>query len=98
KSSLVKAGLLPRLAKHVSTVYLEATAGETEARLRRGIGKACPGLPADRGLVEAMADLRRGRALRHGQKVLLILDQLEQWLFARRVEDGDELVDALRQC
>ena len=33
KSSLVKAGLLPRLARRVVSVYVEATAGETEARI-----------------------------------------------------------------
>jgi serine/threonine protein kinase len=33
KSSLVKAGLLPRLAPSVTAVYVEATGGETEARL-----------------------------------------------------------------
>src|SRR5205807_6904275 len=43
KSSLVKAGLLPRLAKDVIVVYLEATAGETEKRLLTGLRKRCPG-------------------------------------------------------
>src|SRR5262249_8268936 len=33
KSSLVKAGLLPRLAKTVTAVHIEATGEETEARL-----------------------------------------------------------------
>src|SRR5262245_42761275 len=33
KSSLMKAGILPFLSEKVSTVYLEATASETEARL-----------------------------------------------------------------
>ncbi len=42
KSSLVKAGLLPRLGKDVLTVYVEATPQDTEARLLRGIRKACP--------------------------------------------------------
>ena len=36
--------------------------------------------------------------LRPGQKVLLVLDQFEQWLHARRGEDNTELVAALRQC
>ena len=36
KSSLVKAGLLPRLGKHVLPVYIEATPEETEARLLQG--------------------------------------------------------------
>ena len=31
-------------------------------------------------------------------KVLLILDQFEQWLFARRGEENTELVAALRHC
>ena len=33
-----------------------------------------------------------------GQKVLLVLDQFEQWLHARRGEENTELVAALRQC
>src|SRR5262249_39962509 len=53
-----------------------------------------PGL----GLVELLAALRRGKALRTGQKVLLVLDQFEQWLFAKRNETDTELVAALRQC
>ena len=36
--------------------------------------------------------------LRPGQKVLLVLDQFEQWLHARRGEQDTELVAALRQC
>ena len=50
KSSLVKAGLLPRLAKHVLTVYIEATPEETEARLLKGLRKACPDLPTEAGI------------------------------------------------
>ena len=98
KSSLVKAGLLPRLGRDVLAVYIEATPEETEARLLRGLCKACPDLPAAAGVVDAMATLRRGRALRPGQKVLLVLDQFEQWLSARRGEEDTELVAALRHC
>src|SRR5262249_2957488 len=98
KSSLVKAGLLPRLAEHGRTIYVEATAEGTEARLLKGLRKHCPDLPDDLGLVEALAELRRGRGVRAGQKVLLVLDQFEQWLHAKRGEDNTELVQALRQC
>jgi formylglycine-generating enzyme required for sulfatase activity len=98
KSSLVKAGLLPRLAPHVVAVYVEATAEDTEARLLKGLRKHCPDLPAGLGLVEALAELRRGRGLPAGKKVLLVVDQFEQWLHARRLEEGPELVQALRQC
>ncbi len=82
KSSLVKAGLLPRLGKHVLPVYVEATPDETEARLLKGLRKVCPELPRGSGLVESLASLRRGRVLPPERKVLLVLDQFEQWLHA----------------
>jgi formylglycine-generating enzyme required for sulfatase activity len=98
KSSLVKAGLLPRLAPSVRAVYVEATADETEARQLKGLRKACPDLPADRDLTQTLAALRRGHGLPAGQKVLLVLDQFEQWLHARRAEESPQLVQALRHC
>ncbi len=98
KSSLVKAGLLPRLGKHVLTVYIEATPEETEARLLKGLRRACPELSRGLGLVDSLAYMRRGRILRPERKVLLVLDQFEQWLHARRGEENTELIAALRQC
>jgi serine/threonine protein kinase/formylglycine-generating enzyme required for sulfatase activity len=98
KSSLVKAGLLPRLSEEVIPVYVEATAGETEARLLNGLRKRCPALPANLGLKETLAALRRGRGFPAGKKVLIVLDQFEQWLHARKAEQDTELVQALRQC
>jgi serine/threonine protein kinase/formylglycine-generating enzyme required for sulfatase activity len=98
KSSLVKAGLLPRLCESVLPVYVEATSGETETRLLNGLRKCCPALPAQLGLKETLAGLRRGRGLPAGGKVLIVLDQFEQWLHARQGEAAAELVDALRQC
>ncbi len=98
KSSLVKAGLLPRLAKHVLPVYIEATSEETESRLSKALRKTCPDLSPHMGLVDSLMAIRQGRVLRSGQKVLLVLDQFEQWLHARRGEENTELVNALRQC
>jgi formylglycine-generating enzyme required for sulfatase activity len=98
KSSLVKAGLLPRLAAHVLSVYVEATADDTEARLLRGLRRRCPDLPGDTRLVDSLLAVRKGQALPPGRKVLLVLDQFEQWLHARRGEENTELVQALRQC
>jgi serine/threonine protein kinase/formylglycine-generating enzyme required for sulfatase activity len=98
KSSLLKAGLLPRLAKQVTAVYVEATGEETEARLLKGLRREVPDLTANSGLVETLAALRQGRFLEPGQKVLLVLDQFEQWLHARRAEENPQLVQALRQC
>ena len=80
KSSLVKAGLLPRLSDDVIAVYVEATALETETRLLNGLRKRCPALPDNLGLKETLAALRRGQGIPAGKKVLIVLDQFEQWL------------------
>jgi len=98
KSSLVKAGLLPRLAKSVTPVYIEATEDETEARLLRQLRRQLPNLSGDLSLVDTVAALRRGQFVPSGQKVLLVLDQFEQWLHAWRNLENPELVQALRQC
>ncbi len=98
KSSLVKAGLLPRLADAVIPVYVEATAGDTETRLLNGLRRRCPSLPADLGLKETVAALRCGQGAPAGKKVVIVLDQFEQWLHAKKEEENTELVQALRQC
>jgi serine/threonine protein kinase len=98
KSSLVRAGLLPRLASHVLTVYIEATPDQTETKLLKGLTKVYPELPARAGLVDSLLAVRKGRFLPSGQKVLLVLDQFEQWLHAHRGEEDTELIASLRQC
>ena len=98
KSSLVKAGLLPRLAEHVLRVFVEATPQDTEARLLAGIRRACPDVSRDKGLHDTLATLRRGRGIPSGRKLLLVLDQFEQWLHAHSGESNTELTAALRQC
>lgn len=98
KSSLVKAGLLPRLSEHVATLYVEATAEDTEARLLKGLRKLWPGLPTSLGLVDALARMRRGHHLSVGTKLVIVIDQFEQWLHAHAGEPGETLVEALRQC
>ncbi len=98
----MKAGLLPRLAKHVLPVYVEATPEETEARLLRAAYalRVCPELPPSSGAWSIHWHTREERvaSCRSERKVLCILDQFEQWLFARRGEENTELVAALRHC
>ena len=98
KSSLVKAGLLPRLSDDVIAVYVEATATETEIRLLNGLRKRCPALPDSLNLKATLAALRRGQGILVGKKVVIVLDQFEQWLHAKKEELSTELVQALRQC
>src|SRR5262249_52211267 len=97
KSSLVKAGLLPRLSDRVVAVYVEATPDDTERRLLRALRARSLAPAGDVTLPDAIAALRRGSVGPAGKKVLLVLDQFEQWLHAWAEPDTD-LVQALRQC
>ena len=97
KSSLVKAGLLPRLSKPIISIYIEATGEETEARLLRGLRKQYPDLPADLDLRTALVAARE--KIRVGSnKILLVIDQFEQWYHAKGAEPGTELAKALSEC
>ncbi len=98
KSSFVKAGLLPRLADHVFVVYVEGAAADTETRLLNSLRKRCPDLPAQLDLADSLTAIRRGQGVAAGRKLVIVLDQFEQWLHANRNEENSELVQALRQC
>ena len=99
KTSLVKAGLLPRLDRHVAAVYLEATPESTESRLLSCLRRCCSTMPADIGLDGALVALRQGDHLPVGKtKILIVLDQFEQWLHGRTSTDHRLLLRALRQC
>lgn len=98
KSSLVRAGLIPHLADAVHVVYAEATPEETEVRLHRRLLRQLPTLPAEAGLDECLAYVRRGQGPDPGQKLLLVIDQFEQWLHGRGEQERRLLVRALRQC
>jgi serine/threonine protein kinase/formylglycine-generating enzyme required for sulfatase activity len=113
KSSLVKAGLIPHLAPDILAVYVESTPEDTETRILRGLRKRLPELSDGLGLADTLAALRRGVGIQPANehavadkagwkptphKIVLILDQFEQWLHAHRTEEEAELVTALRQC
>ena len=98
KSSLVKAGLLPRLARRVVSVYVEVTPDKTETRLLNGLRRKLATLTADLDLKQTISAIRQGQGLRADQKIVIVLDQFEQWLHAHRTEQDTELARALRQC
>ncbi len=94
KTSLIRAGLLPRLARSIVPIYVEALREGTEDRLLGKLRRLVPG--AD--VVSAIASLRQGAGLEPGQKVLIVIDQLEQWLLADAGNfAASRLVAALRQ-
>ncbi|MEZ6130239.1 MAG: protein kinase [Planctomycetaceae bacterium] len=98
KTSLVKAGLLPVLDHDLLPVYLEATRDHTEARLLRALRDRIPAIPDSVDLVDAMSGLRRGIFQRSHQRVVIVIDQFEQWLHVSRSLAESTLVQALRQC
>ena len=97
KSSFVKAGLLPTLSEEVIAIFIEASAGDTETRLLQVLKRRCPWLPGSASLTEAMIALRTGQDIPQ-RKVLLVIDQFEQWLYFADHDKRTELADAIRQC
>ncbi|MGE3819837.1 MAG: protein kinase, partial [Isosphaeraceae bacterium] len=100
KSSIVRAGLLPRLDTMIRRVYVEASPATTEDRLLTELRQEVPGLDPQADLPKSVAAIREWRAgLEPSAKVLLVLDQFEQWLQAHPLLDQNmPLVRALRQC
>ena len=98
KSSWVRAGLLPLVAPHVSSAWLEAKPEGTEELLLQTLYRLCPRLPAGLDLPGAALRLREGHGLPTGQKICLFIDQFEQWLHTHPPDAEAPLVRALRQC
>src|SRR5262249_19117925 len=87
------------LAPAVVPVYVEAARENTEDRLLAQLRKKCPGLGARASLRTTLARLRQHRGLPDGAKLLVVLDQFEQWLHAHAHDmESTELVAALRQA
>jgi len=102
KSSLVQAGLIPKLSDRVTVVFIQATATETEQRLLDQLRRKFPTLLEESDLTESLQQLRTDESLRRGGKVLIVLDQFEQWLSRQKLSAAEyklsPLASALRQC
>ncbi|HUG70853.1 MAG TPA: SUMF1/EgtB/PvdO family nonheme iron enzyme [Pirellulaceae bacterium] len=98
KSSFARAGLLPLLSCDIQTIYVEANSEDTEHQLAHKLYQQFPDLPKDLTLPACLAAIRRGACLRAGRKLLLVIDQFEQWLHGRQEEQRRQLVEALRHC
>ena len=96
KSSLVKAGLLPQLSQQVKPIYVEANRFETELRLFDGLRQSFPGIPENMSLPDTLAAIRDGNHLHDDEKLLVVIDQFEQWLSMHTDSDDSQLGDALR--
>ena len=98
KSSLIRAGLIPLLDKTVSSLIIEATVDRTETQLSSALDSRFPVLASEATLTDKLAAIRRGQGLPAGRKLLIVIDQFEQWLHSVHEREHPELIRALRQC
>ncbi len=98
KTSFILAGLLPRLPSNVVTVYIQAAEGDLQTSIARELRERIPEIPSHLDLSNILFELRAGRWLAHGQRILIVLDHFEQWLQHNEITAEDGLVRALRQC
>lgn len=94
KSSLVQAGLIPRLGDDVVPLFVESSIGQTTQSLHNELLRAFPELAPENSLCKSLKSLRNSST----KKTLIILDQFEQHLSGRDGSKSDQLSDALRQC
>lgn len=97
KSSFVLAGILPLLGKAIEVVYVRATARRTEVQLKHMLKRKLRDVP-DGSLAQTVRLVREGKILPEQKKVLIVIDQFEQWLAANPKAEPSDLADAFRQC
>ena len=99
KSSLVHAGLLPRLdSRLVKTIEIEATAENTEASLLARVAELEPKLDEKMTLPQVFDGIKSNLWDWETPRCLIVIDQFEQWLAANPVHEKTELAQALRHC
>jgi formylglycine-generating enzyme required for sulfatase activity len=98
KSSLVRAGILPRLPGSIRRIVIESSREGTEARLIGDLRRHFPDMSNELTLAATLAELREGPWLLPGEKLVIVLDQFEQWLHGWQHESPTALIEALRQC
>ncbi len=98
KSSFVRAGLLPRLSSSVVPVYIDCTADDPAHQIVRKTQQSIQSIEATTDPGTMLRQIRLGHHLRDGDKLLLVLDQFEQWLAACDDIARHPLTEALRHC
>ncbi|HBJ36209.1 MAG TPA: hypothetical protein DDZ51_15955 [Planctomycetaceae bacterium] len=97
KSSMIKAGLIPNLSPDVIPIIVEATADRTTEDVYRQCHNRWPAIRAT-SLPELLAALRQGEGPNVDHKIVIVLDQFEQWLHSTTDYTRSDLVQGLRQC
>ncbi len=98
KSSLVRAGVLPRVSRNVIPVYADCTDRGTEQRIIEAVDASFGESTGDMDILRRFVAIRESSRRKRNPKVLIILDQFEQWLHGRTNIAQERLTMALRQC
>lgn len=99
KSSLLRAGILPLVADNIETILVDAGSVGVEDRLRRRLARLLGSEDADQlSLHDLLVRLRRQGPVSGRSKILIVIDQFEQWLNQNDGREHTELAEALRQC
>ena len=98
KSSIIRAGLLPNLSSNIIPIYIDASARRTEERLCTKLRSKLSRTESASTLIEAMRAIGHGRGISSGRKVLIVIDQFEQWLHLQTEYETTELLNALHHC
>ena len=93
KSSLLRAGVLPRLHPSVIPVFAEAASGPVEQRLVSQLRSVHQEIPPNADLPAAIKGIQ---AREDARPVLIAVDQFEQWLRDWDFSHTGELVRAMR--
>ncbi|MCH5373192.1 MAG: ATP-binding protein, partial [Planctomycetes bacterium] len=97
KSSLVRAGILPRLSKRVLSVYVEANT-DVERTLIEAMRQAGVEVDDPASLTDLLAAVRCGRGLPCDARLLIVVDHFENWLRNHSEIQAAEFTTAMRQC
>lgn len=99
KSSLMNAGVLPNLDRdRILVVRIEATATDTESQLRDAIRRYRTNGNAKPDRNESLLDSLSLTFDATSQKILIVIDQFEQWLQANPAGVEGDLIRLLKSC
>lgn len=96
KSSFVRAGLIPVLDDSLEIVFVAAPGTDLGDSLLLQLQKRIPEVSSEWDLERTLFEVRNG--LLGSNKMLIVVDQFEQWLHTGFREDSESIVDAIKHC